>query len=142
MMLVAAIIAMIAGISFPAVSAGLETIRLNSASESLATFLNAALNRAERRQEPMEIVLSLAENSVSMRDAAGRFTRRMDMTKGVIIRDIQPGTPELNQQPRSFVVLPGGVAPAIAVELGNSRGGRRLVRVDPITGTPEVRPVP
>jgi hypothetical protein len=34
--------------------------------------------------------------------------------------------------------MPGGVPPRIGVELRNSRGSRRIVRVDPITGVPQI----
>ena len=54
MMIVVAIIGLIVGISFPAVSAGMDSVRLASATDSLASFINAAVNRAERRQQPLE----------------------------------------------------------------------------------------
>src|SRR5438132_8744055 len=50
MMVVAAIIGLIAAISFPSASAGIESVRLVSATDSVATFLNGAVNRVERRQ--------------------------------------------------------------------------------------------
>ena len=50
-----AIVGMIAGITYPAVSNGLESVRLASASDTVASFLNAALNRVERRQEVLEL---------------------------------------------------------------------------------------
>jgi len=40
--------------------------------------------------------------------------------------------------PRRVVLFPGGVAPRIGVEIANRRGTRRIVRVDPITGTPQI----
>ncbi len=54
---VVAIIGLIAAISFPAVGAGLESIRLVSAADSIVAFLNSGLNRAERRQHPVEITV-------------------------------------------------------------------------------------
>src|ERR1039457_2926395 len=57
MVVVVAIIALIVGISFPAASAGLDNVRMVSAVDSVATFLNAAVNRAERRQQPIELVI-------------------------------------------------------------------------------------
>jgi hypothetical protein len=138
MTLVAAIVAMIVGISFPAVSAGLESIRLASASDSLAAFLNGALNRAERRQEAVELTIRIRENKVEMRSADGRIAREMEMPSGVVIRGVEPGPPEADPQPRQYLLLPGGTPPRIAVELANRRGQRRIVRVDPITGAPEI----
>jgi Tfp pilus assembly protein FimT len=141
MTMVMAIIAMIVAISFPAVTGGLESIRLNSSADTVASFLNGALNRAERRQEAVELVVSARENSISMRSADGKIARTLDLTGGVAIQNILPGTAEMNQQPRHFVVMPGGAPPQITVELGNGRGERRIVRVDPITGAPEIERV-
>src|ERR1700681_1370283 len=50
-LIVVAIIAMIAAVSFPAVSSGLDTLRLRSASDSIVSFLNIALDHADRRQQ-------------------------------------------------------------------------------------------
>ena len=57
MVVVVAIIALIVGLSLPAASAGLDSVRMVSASDSVAAFLNAAVNRAERRQQPVELVV-------------------------------------------------------------------------------------
>jgi Tfp pilus assembly protein FimT len=138
MMMVVVIVAFIVGISFPAVTSGLESIRLRSSTDAVASFLNSALNRAERRQEPVELIISARENTLALRTADGRTQRQMELTGGVTIRDILPGTPQTNEKPRQFVVLPGGTPPAITVELANRRGERRRVRVDPITGAPEI----
>jgi hypothetical protein len=131
MTLVLAIVAVIVGISFPAVSAGLETIRLSSATDSLAAFINAALNRAERRQEAIEIEVLKTANAVSLRSIDGRVIRRLDFPSGVTIRSMQPDTPRI-------LVLPGSAPPRLTIELVNRRGERRSVRVDPVTGTPEI----
>jgi Tfp pilus assembly protein FimT len=141
MMLVVGIVALIVGISLPAVTAGLESIRLRSATDGVASFLNGALNRAERRQEPVELIISAKDNMIALRSADGSIYRRFDLTGGVFIQDIQPGSPEINEQPRHFVVLPGGTPPGVSIELANRRGQVRRVRVDPITGAPEIQQV-
>jgi Tfp pilus assembly protein FimT len=60
MMIVVGIVGMIVGITYPAVSNGLESVRLATASDTVASFLNAALNRVERRQEVLELAISSA----------------------------------------------------------------------------------
>lgn len=135
------IVALIVGISLPAITAGLDGIRLSSSADGVASFLNAALNRAERRQEPVELIVSSRENAIALRSADGAIYRRFDLSDGVTIQDIQPGNPEINQQPRHFVLLPGGAPPAIMIELINRRRQVRRVRVDPITGAPDIQRV-
>src|SRR6516225_5000182 len=66
MMVVVTIIAMLAGVSYPSVSSGIDSVRLRSATDSVATFLNAAVVRAERRQEPMELVISPKTNELDL----------------------------------------------------------------------------
>jgi hypothetical protein len=44
-------------------------------------------------------------------------------------------------EPRRFVVYPGGTVPRLGVEIASSRGVRQIVRIDPITGVPQVEKV-
>ena len=138
MLVVVAIIALLAGISFPAISAGLDSVRLSSATNSVVSFLNAALNRAERRQQVMELLISPREGTLALRSNEPGFERNLKMPDGVRIEDILPKISEEPSGPRRFLILPGGTAPRIGIQLGNVRGARRIVRVDPATGMPQV----
>src|SRR5260370_9542951 len=88
MLIVVTIIGLIAGISFPAVSSGLDSLRLRSASDSLVSFLNAALNRAERRQEVSEIAISTQENALHL--ATPRLSRALDIPGGGTTPALRP----------------------------------------------------
>src|ERR1019366_428713 len=66
MVVVVAIIALIVGLSLPAASAGLDSVRMVSASDSVAAFLNAAVTRAERRQQPIELVVFAQEGRLAL----------------------------------------------------------------------------
>jgi len=136
MMIVVAIVGLIAGISFPAVSSGLDSLRLTSASDSLVSFLNGAMNRAERRQEVVEIAISTKDNAVSLTTAG--LSRKLDMPSGVTICTVWPKPPTETDAPRRFLLLPGGTVPRIGIEIANRKGARRIVRVNPITGVPEI----
>ena len=141
MLIVVALVSLIAGISFPAVSAGLESIRLTSASGSLVSFFNGALNRAERRQQVIEISISIQENAVWLYSTEPGFERRLEMPDGIRIQAVWPRLPVETGEPRRFLVMPGSTVPRFGVEIANRRGSRRLVRVDPITGVPEIERV-
>ncbi len=138
LLLVVAIVGLLAGITFPSVSAGLESIRLSSASNSLVSFLNGALNRAERREEVMEVVVAPKENALWMYSAAPGFQRKLQLPEGVVIETVLPEQEGPRDAARSFLLMPGGVPPRIGVQIRNRRGSRRIVRVDPITGVPQV----
>jgi prepilin-type N-terminal cleavage/methylation domain-containing protein len=138
MLVVMAIISLLAGISFPAISAGLDSVRLASAANSVVSFLNAALNRAERRQQVMEVTISVRENALSLYSAEPGFERKLEMPDGVRIEEILPRLEEEEQGPRRFLLMPGGTAPRIGIQIGNRRGARRIVSVDPAIGMPQV----
>ena len=134
--MVVAIIGMLAGISFPAVSAGVDSVRLRSATDSVASFLNAAVNRAERRQQAMEVVISPKDNSLSLYSNEPGFTKELKMPDGVTIEAVLPKEEE--EGPRRLILLPGATVPGIGVQMANRHGSRRIVRLDPMTGFPQV----
>jgi prepilin-type N-terminal cleavage/methylation domain-containing protein len=138
MLVVAVLIGLLASLTFPSVSAGLESLRLSSASNSLVSFLNGALNRAERREEAMEIVISPHDNSLVMYSSEPGFERKLEMPDGVTIAAVLPAVEAPPDAPRRFMLMPGGVPPRIGVVLVNRQGRRRIVRVDPITGVPQI----
>lgn len=139
MLIVVAIIGLIAGVTFPAISSGIDSLRLVSASDSLASFLNGALNRAERQQQVVEVVISPGSNTVSARSPGQRFSRSLTMPEGVTIASVLPPVPGEPGSPRGFLLLPGSTVPRIGIEIRNRKGARRVVRVNPMTGAPEIQ---
>lgn len=138
MLLVVALIGIMVGVTFPSVSAGVDTLRLTSSTDSVASFLNGALNRAERRQQVMEITISRDKNNLTLRSAQPGFTRELTFPAGVSISKILPEQPQQQPDERHIFLFPGGTVPRIGLELTNKRGTRRIVRVDPMTGVPEI----
>ncbi|MEK7404908.1 MAG: prepilin-type N-terminal cleavage/methylation domain-containing protein [Acidobacteriota bacterium] len=130
MLIVVAIVGLLAGITFPSVSAGLDSLRLTTAGDSLVSLFNAALNRAERRQQVVEVAIS--RNLVTLRSTEPGFSRALELPDGVSITAIHP------EGQQRFLLFPGGSVPRVAVELSNRRGARRLVSLNPITGVPQV----
>ena len=128
MLVVVAIVAIVAGISFPSLASGLESIRLKSATDSVAAFLNGALNRVERRQEVMDVVLEPKENVILLHSTEPGFERRLELPQGITLVGDE----------RHFVLMPGGTAPRAAIVLSNTRGRHKLIVIDPITGVPQV----
>jgi prepilin-type N-terminal cleavage/methylation domain-containing protein len=139
MLIVVALIGLLAGITFPAVSAGLDSLRLNSASDSLVNFLNAGLNRAERRQEAVEVTISKTDNALWLHSSELGFVRKLELPEGVRIVGVTPRLPQAEEGPRQFFLYPGGALPRLGVEIVNRRGDRRVVSVDPITGVPQIQ---
>ncbi|MCW5981459.1 MAG: prepilin-type N-terminal cleavage/methylation domain-containing protein [Bryobacteraceae bacterium] len=138
MLIVVSLLGLMVGISFPAVTAGIDSLRLASASDSLVSFLNGALNRADRRQEVVEVEIAPKLSRITLRSTDPSFTRTLNLPDGVTIRSIFPELPVEPGTPRYVMLYPAGAIPRIGIELQNRRGARRIVRVDPITGVPQV----
>lgn len=139
MMVVVAIVGMIAGVSFPAISSGMDTVRLSSATQSVASFLNGAAVRAERRQQPVELVVSIKQNRLVLYSTQPGFERELRMPDGVRIETVLPAVDgEDASADRRFLLMPGGTVPGIGLQLENAHESRRIVRLDPMTGYPHV----
>ncbi len=140
MLVVVALIALMVGISYPAITSGIESLRLNAATNGVVSFLDYGLSRAERRQQMVEITISKADNSIEMRSSEPGFYRKLEMPEGVSIVQVLPQLPE-DADPglkRDFLLYPGGTVPPLGLQLINRRNVQRVVRVDPITGVPHV----
>ncbi len=135
MMIVVTLIALVAGLSYPSLSSGIETLRLRSASDAIVGLLNMSVERAERRQQAVEI--QIAPSYLIARSADGVFTRRVDIAEPVRITDILPHVPTPPEEARRILVYPGGSPPRISIELSTAQGRKRVVSIDPITGVPQ-----
>ena len=111
LLVVLAIIGLMAGVSIPAVSAGMDSVRLATATESIASFLNGAVNRAERRQQPVELVISPKDNRLTLYTTAPAFTRELKMPEGITLEAVLPRSPD-EEGVRRIILMPGGTAPA------------------------------
>lgn len=142
MLIVVALIGLMVGITFPSVASGIETMRLNEASGQLVNFLNDALVRAERREQGVEISISKSEKSLTMRSPEQASEKKTVLPQGISIAKILPEDSQQEEdQPRRFMIYPGGTVPRIGIEIVNAKGARRMVRVDPITGVPRIETV-
>lgn len=138
MILVVLIVSLIVGVSFPSVASGMDSIRMRSAADAVASFMSAAATAVERREEPLEIVFSLTAGSIEVNGLMGKYQRAMVLPEGVRIVSVQP-EPQGEQSPtRTIVVFPGATMPQITLVLENQKGARRTVELDPVTGTARV----
>ncbi|HTM52281.1 MAG TPA: prepilin-type N-terminal cleavage/methylation domain-containing protein [Bryobacteraceae bacterium] len=138
MLIVVAIAGAMAMVALPAFSNGLDNLRLSQASDSTAAFINGALNRAERRQQVMEITVSTVDNQMTLRSADGAFSRQLRFPEGVRLDAVLPKSPGDTLAARHILLFPGAAAPRFGVQLANRRGSLRIVTLDPITGVPKI----
>lgn len=137
MVVVVTIIGLITAVMAPSMSAGLDSVRMASATDNVASFLNSAVNRAERRQQPVALVISVPENRITMYSNETGFTRELRMPDGIAIEAVLPRD-ENGAAAHRLMLLPGASVPGIGVQLINRHGNRRVVRLDPMTGFPRI----
>lgn len=143
MIVVVALVAILVGISFPSMASGVETLRLNSATQTVVTFINGGLNRAQRRQVVVEVIISKRDSALWLRSTEPGFERKLELPEGVRIEAVLPEMPdELVDAPRSFLLYPGGTVPAFGVAMVNRKRAQRVVRVEPITGVAQIEDLP
>lgn len=138
MLIVLALIGLMTAITYPAVASGVERLRLRSAGDSVAGFFTGAMNWAERRQQAVVLVIDSSQNRLTARSEKPGFEQRLELSGGVRIAPAEPDRWAEEEAPRQFLIYPGGPPPAVAVTLVNSRGVSETVRIDPVTGVPEI----
>ena len=141
LLVVLSIIGIISAVAFPSFTAGLDGVRLASSTQSVASFLNSAVNRVERLQQPVEVAISTRDSTLTLYTNQPGFTRELKMPAGISIEAVLPAIPGDNEPVRRIVIVPGGAVPGIGIRLASSRGARRIVRLDPMTGFPRVESV-
>ena len=135
LLIVIALIALVTGLSYPSLNAGLGSLRMRQATDEVGSFLTVALDRADRKQQVLEIQIVPKQNLLTARSSDGRFNRRLEVPEPARILTVTPMIPDAPVDlPRRFLVYPGGAIPSIGVELGDDAGRRRLIQLDPFTG--------
>jgi type II secretory pathway pseudopilin PulG len=131
------LIAIVAGLTFPSAAAGVDSLRLRSASDRIVNFLDTAIERAGRRQQVVELRIAPAENALSARTADLTFDRTLAIPDFIRITSIEPEVAAGDSgEQRRFLIYPGGTAPRIRIQLESKDGRKRRVTVDPLTGMP------
>ena len=93
--------------------------------------LNAAVVRAERRQEAIELAISAKESTLALYANEPGFTRELKMPDGIVIE----------AAPERLILLPGAAVPGVGIQVANRHGSRRIIHLDPMTGFPRVEAV-
>jgi type II secretory pathway pseudopilin PulG len=143
MLVVVCIIALISAVVLPSVAAGIESVRLRTASDSIAGFLNSAVNRAERLQQAVVVVISIRENRLLAYSSQPGFSRELVMPTGITIEAVLPPSADRmdDEDGRRLLLLPGAAIPGIGIRIANQRGSRRVIHLDPMTGFPRTEAV-
>jgi prepilin-type N-terminal cleavage/methylation domain-containing protein len=139
MLVVVMIISVIVAISTPNVSAGIDAVRLATATSSVAAFLNSASTHAERRERPVELVIAAKTLVYISTDPGSKH--ELNMPDGITMEPISAQQSEDAEGISRWLFMPGGAIPSVAIKLSNQHGGARIVKLDPMTGFPRTERV-
>ena len=138
MMVVCIVIALLVAVTTPSITAGLDSVRLATATSSVAAFINSAVTRAERRQRPVEIIISSEENTLRAVSTDPGSLRDLALPKGISLRPLAAVNTEDSEGTSRWLYMPGGAVPGVTLQLSNQHGSSRIIRLDPLTGFPRV----
>jgi prepilin-type N-terminal cleavage/methylation domain-containing protein len=140
MVVVVGIIGLITAVLAPSMTAGLDSVRMASSADNIASFLNAAVNRSERRQIAIAVVISIKENRLLLYSNEPGGDRELKLPDGIAIDAVLPRdeNESENEGVRRLMLLPGASVPGIGIQLINSHKNRRIIRLDPMTGFPRI----
>jgi general secretion pathway protein H len=137
MLVVVALIALIAGLSYPSVTRGLDGIRLRTASDDVAAFVGAAMSQVERSESPLELRFSKSDGVIELGGPA-TASRTLRLPDGVKLAEVYPMLNGVADNERRVMLLPGGGLPRLSVELASRSGMHRWITIEPVTGMPLV----
>jgi len=106
------------------------------------SFLNTAIDRAGRREQVIEVWIAPKDNILIARSPDLAFTRRLELPDGYRILTVLPPAEVSPEEPRRFLMYPGGTIPRIGIEIANRAGNKRMVSVDPFTELTRAEKVP
>jgi prepilin-type N-terminal cleavage/methylation domain-containing protein len=136
LLIVMTLIALLVGIAYPSAASGIDAIRLRSTADNVVNFLNAAIDHAERRQQLVEVWISPKDNLLIARSPDLGFARRFQLPEPFHITAIRPVAEVSPDDPRRFLMYPGGTVPRLGIEITGNDGKKREIIVDPLTGMP------
>jgi len=139
MIVVVMIVSVIVAVSTPSVAAGIDAVRLATATSSVAAFLNSASTHAERRERPVELIIATKTLVFISTDPGSKH--ELTMPDGITMQPISALPSEDVEGDSRWLFMPGGAIPSVSIKLSNQHGGARIVKLDPMTGFPRTERV-
>ena len=124
-----AIVALLIGIAYPNVTAGLDGIRLKAAADRAGAFWSAARQRADRHQQVVQVVVDPKKNELRAVSVDGSWRDAMPFDQSLHVR--QPAARA------AYLLYPGAPSPKFELLLAAAQGDPAGVRVNILTGVPE-----
>jgi len=125
-----AIISLMLGISYPNVTAGLDGIRLKTTVDRAASFWAEARQRADRYQEVVQVTIDPQMSEIRAMSAHSSWKKTF-----VVEDELSFAAPEKES---AYMLYPGSPSPQFRLVLETPTGGRSGLKVNVLTGLPEL----
>ena len=147
LLVVLVLVGVITAVAAPAVGAGIQTLRLQSAARHVAAALRLARGRAIRSQEIQLVSLDRTRNQVTVASGDLEFQRSFQLPPGVrlqeaLLLDGSPPRPGPAPERTDFFFAPNGLTQALEVRLVNSRGRSLTVVQGSFSRSPRILQIP
>ena len=106
------------------------------------SFLNTAIDRASRREQVIEVWIAPKDNVLIARSPDLAIFAPPGSADPFASLAVLPAAEVNPDEPRRFLMYPGGTIPRIGVEIANRAGSKRMVSVDPFTELTRAEKVP
>ncbi|MEI9976663.1 MAG: hypothetical protein WDO73_34165 [Ignavibacteriota bacterium] len=87
----------------------------------MAAFLNSASNHAERRERPVELVITAKTLAFISTDRGS--LHEMTVPDGISMEPISALPSEDTEGESRWLFMPGGAVPSVSIKLSNQHGG-------------------
>ena len=130
LLIVIAIVGLMLTIAYPSFTRGLDGIRLRTTVDGVGTFFNQARNMADRRQQPVHLIVDPELRSVIAVSLDRGWQSVYELPDRIGV--------EIPRERSSVILFPGAPAPRLRVMLTSESGGRVGLQVNIFTGVPEL----
>ena len=129
-LIVVAIVGLMLTIAYPSFTRGLDGIRLRTTVDRVGTFFNQARNMADRRQQPVHLIVDPELRSVAAISLDQGWQSVYELPDRIGV--------EIPRERASVILFPGAPSPRLRMMLTSESGGRIGLQVNIFTGVPEL----
>ena len=130
LLIVIAIIGLMVTIAYPSFTRGLDGIRLRTTVDGVGTFFNQARNMADRRQQPVHLIVDPELRSVIAVSLDRGWQEVYELPDRIRV--------ERPKERAGVILFPGAPAPPVRVMLTSESGGSSGLQINIFTGVPEL----
>ena len=133
------VIAMVAAVTYPALSRGSKTLHLRAASRDVLRIFRYAREKAVTEQIGMRITVDRQKQELILSDSLGDDSRRYTLPRDVKIQRMALAGMEIPEDLLIIRFLPNGSSDSAELLLQSESGSTLRIIADPITGGARIR---